>query len=408
MSGAPRRLVTAALAWTFAVTLARGLCPPNDFAEAHWLVDYRFGLIKRGLAGSLASLAAGVTGGAATPLVIAVISGLILAAACAVLWLLVRRAWQAAPGDPATGTLVALVVLASPFTVMTAHLWGYFDALLFVATVAAIALVRRGRPLVAGAVQTAAVLVHESQLLVGWPLVCLAVWCAGAPGWSRRRQLVGLAMPVLAGVALFVTHAVMPGPTMRAQLAARLDAAGFVGSIGPLVALYQTTGFLDFFAQNRGAFLARLLDARVLLSVGPTLVVCVLWLHARYGLRALSRGSLVLLAATFMPLAMHAVAWDTERIATLAIGNALVAGWVLATRPATAAWPAASPRVYDAVVLVAVPALLLNLFYRIPLMLGMAERFGLAERALLYLPALALAAWVLWRRGRDAVNVPAA
>ena len=408
MSGTTRRLTIVFLAWTYAVTLARGLCPPNDFAEAHWLGDYRFGLIKRGLAGSLASLAAGMSGGALTPLVIAVVSGLILAVACAVLWIIVRRAWQVAPGDPATGTLVALVVLASPFTVMTAHLWGYFDALLFVATVAAIVLVRRGRPLVAGAVQVAAVLVHESQLLVGWPLVCLAAWCAGAPGGLLRRQLVGLAMPVLVGAVLFVTHALMPGPALRAQLAAHLDAAGFVGSIGPLVALYQTTGFLDFFAQNRGAFLVRLLDARVLLSVGPTLLVCVLWLHAAYGLRALSRGSLVVLAATFMPLVMHAVAWDTERITTLAIGNALVAGWVLATRPATAAWPAVSSRVYDAVVLVAVPALLLNLFYRIPLMLGMAERFGLVERAVLYLPALALAAWALWRRGRDTFNAPAA
>ena len=27
--------------------------PPNDFAEAHWLLDYRFGFVRRGLAGSI-------------------------------------------------------------------------------------------------------------------------------------------------------------------------------------------------------------------------------------------------------------------------------------------------------------------------------------------------------------------
>mgnify|MGYP001074915577 CR=1 FL=1 len=44
------------VAWAMAVTMARAVRCPNDFAEAHWLVDYRFGFIRRGLAGSLYAL----------------------------------------------------------------------------------------------------------------------------------------------------------------------------------------------------------------------------------------------------------------------------------------------------------------------------------------------------------------
>lgn len=37
------------IVYTFVITSLRTLRSPNDFAEAHWLLDYRFGFIKRGL-----------------------------------------------------------------------------------------------------------------------------------------------------------------------------------------------------------------------------------------------------------------------------------------------------------------------------------------------------------------------
>jgi hypothetical protein len=43
----------AVVSWTFAVTLSRSLGRPLDYAEAQWLLDYRFGFVKRGLVGEL-------------------------------------------------------------------------------------------------------------------------------------------------------------------------------------------------------------------------------------------------------------------------------------------------------------------------------------------------------------------
>ncbi|MCX6553302.1 MAG: hypothetical protein NTY02_20235, partial [Acidobacteria bacterium] len=56
MSNIDIRFKTGLMAWAMAVTVARAARYPNDFAEAHWLLDYRFGLIRRGLAGSIFTL----------------------------------------------------------------------------------------------------------------------------------------------------------------------------------------------------------------------------------------------------------------------------------------------------------------------------------------------------------------
>ena len=57
MRGLERWTRLALVAWAMAVTMARAVRYPNDFAEAHWLLDYRFGFIRRGFAGTLLSLA---------------------------------------------------------------------------------------------------------------------------------------------------------------------------------------------------------------------------------------------------------------------------------------------------------------------------------------------------------------
>jgi hypothetical protein len=52
MSRLESRARLGLVAWAMVITMARAVRYPNDFAEAHWLLDYRFGLIRRGLAGS--------------------------------------------------------------------------------------------------------------------------------------------------------------------------------------------------------------------------------------------------------------------------------------------------------------------------------------------------------------------
>src|SRR5262249_34452662 len=51
MSRSVRALAVTALMLGMAPTVARAARHPNPFARAHWLLDYRFGFMKRALQG---------------------------------------------------------------------------------------------------------------------------------------------------------------------------------------------------------------------------------------------------------------------------------------------------------------------------------------------------------------------
>src|SRR5436190_1595716 len=55
-----RALLFILLVWSMVITVLRAVRLPNDFAEAHWLIDYRFGFIKRGLIGTIYALLADI------------------------------------------------------------------------------------------------------------------------------------------------------------------------------------------------------------------------------------------------------------------------------------------------------------------------------------------------------------
>ena len=397
-------LIGAILLWTFTVTCLRGLRAPNDFAEAHWLLDYRFGLIKRGLVGSLGSVATSALGVTMTPLLIGVLSGAIYGGFCAAILLVLRRFLRRAASGAADGAapaaesaaLAALVFVSSPFVVMSAHVFGYFDALLYLLALAAIVLVGRDRPFAAAALQGAAILIHESYLLLGYPLVLFASWLAvGDPvrPADLRRHALAHALALLPLAALLAAQFAGDAAALRAQIAGYLAAFDFVATRVDDVALYQTTGFFANLGQNFDLFARRVLDPRLAMSVAPSLFVLVYCGHAILRIAPFSRTSLVWLGVTAAPYLLHAVAWDTERIATYAVGSAMVGLWLLAEARRPSGWSPLLP-------LAAVPALVFNAFYRIPLMDGDAERFSLVWRALLYAPALALAVILVLRINR--------
>jgi hypothetical protein len=384
------RLAGLILFWTFLVSVLRALRLPNDFAEAHWLLDYRFGFIKRGLVGSLYTLGCRAFGGSPTPASIAVLSAILYAAECAalcfILWRILRR-----QSFGYAGVLVALVFVSSPFVVMSAHLFGYFDGLLYVLAIAAIALILRGRPLAAAPLQIAALLVHESYLFVGFPLAVAASALTCATPERRgawRGHAATHALALLAAAAVIVHQSALVDPlALRGQLSAYLKTFDFIASRSEWIAVWQTTSFPDFFHRQAGLFAKRCLDPVVALPVLPPLLalLSVAWVVFR---TAVPPRLLALLAgATLCPLAMHAMAWDTARISCYPLGGALIAVWMLCELRAPSA---AVPRVWGA--LLALLALGVNIRVGIPLMDFRTELFPESLRMLLYAPALAFTA----------------
>lgn len=386
----------AVLAWTYLATFARAARLPNDFAEAHWLLDYRFGPMKRGLIGSLVSLVVEPFGWPITPALIAALS-ITLAVVAALVWLgIIQRMRSLHDGN--TGLLaLGLVFASSPLVIMNAHLIGYLDAILHVATAAAIAAVLRGKLIAAATVCAVAVLVHESFLLVGLPLVLLAAVMTGrqADEWRAcPRRVLWLAGPPLALFAgLLVLQAATTDPlVLRAQLEAHLQSAGFVDTQSRTVAEWHTTGFGEFLHVEHGFLAERLLNGTVSLALAPSLLAFLVVIGSLFRIAPASRDAALLLLAIGAPLALHAVAWDTVRISTYTIGSALMATWILAeVRPVRPPSRAA--------LLVAMAAFIGNGYVRVPLMDGEAlRRFS----PVVMLPALLLLVLATWRAGRPA------
>jgi hypothetical protein len=389
--------------WAMVITMARAVRPPNDFAEAHWLLDYRFGFIRRGFAGSLLSLASSAGLPGPSERVIAALAflglGLLL---LVLLWAAARAVWSDA--DPGVTFAAAAVFASSPFIVMAAHFMGYLDHLLVVAAFAAAWLARDGRLWTAAAIAAVGVLLHESFVLVGLPLVLLGASLRPAGvGRFRAAGLVPFALPVCAALALWASEVfVLDRVALRGQLEARLSAFPFVGGdMNLFVPEWLTTDTLATWERQRHAFWRHVSDPNLLRLMAPSAAFLVLATGALAPAGWRGRRALAAAAVVLAPLLLHAVAWDTARIWTYTIVTAFGCLW-LSVATDGASCSAARRWLLAA----AVPIVVANVVGRSPLMDGEIERFSLATRLLLYLPFFAGAALAMadgWRtRGASA------
>ncbi len=398
------------LAWAFAATTARALRGPNDFALAHWLLDWRLGPLKRGLPGSLLALA---TGGAPDQAAATAAAWCVFAASTAAL---LYALWQlSGRGRDTGGTLVALVVAGSPLVVMHAHLVGYFDGVVIALVVPAIALALRGRAAAGSLLLAVAVAAHEMTLLVALPAFLLAVrgGGGGAPqvggaaregvDW-RRAAAPSLAVFGLMGVA----QALQPPGALQGAVAARLAAQP---GLDPVIAAslpgWLTDSFLENLRQCAGGAWERALWAVAPLLVAPALLA-LLW-HARPAWRTRG-GAAVFLVACALPQAAQLFAWDAPRIWTWSLLAAVLGAWVVraTARPAQGGAGVAERPFARPVRLSLVAVMLLDLVLTIPLMDSQADRLPIAARLLLHLPVVAGAAALAWGgcRGAAAAAAP--
>ena len=395
------RLAALGLLWAFGVTLGRGLRRPNDWAEAHWLISYNFGFIKRGLAGSLLAPFLSPTPAVAETtiaVVVSLLTALLCAALVALCWSILRRC-----GFSADAVLAVAVFATSPFVVMTGHLNGYLDGPIILLSVLAIGLVWRGRLWAAALVLIVGLLVHETILLIGFPTALWAAWLrAGrdeATTAARLRRVAPLAAPLLAFALLFLYQSyVIDAARLESTLIAYLEKQPFIQYDQEVIVPRSfAKSFLAQFQSQSPRVWGRLFDWGLIVAVAPSLLVWLVFIGNALRAGGVSRrltvaGGLL----PFLPLALHLIAWDTGRIWTYPLVVALLVGWVACRAAEPARLRAARSAVLPVLALVALP---INVFGRIPLMDWRVERFSAAARVALYVPAAVALALARRRRG---------
>ena len=335
----------ALLLAVYAVTIARGISSPNDWAEIHWLVGYEHGFVKRGVVPAVFHILQSLLPFVETQTLLHGCAYLLLLIFYGVYFYVVMRL-VANLGFGLVAVLMGLLFVSSPYIVMAGALNGYYDNILAVLTVAACFLVRRGRVTQAAAVIGIGVLIHENILLIGVPSVLVfAVAAAVADesgldtaerlqAWVKRYYLLAL-VPALCGLAVFIGYdALLDKVRLQEAIRGEIHRHDFIAPNFATsdVPLYMTAGFLEHLSSQLPCVSARFSNgfflSRILPPVLAVLLCCYLG-GRRFRGRNLLFG--LALASVVLPLAMLIVAWDTERIFTYPVFACLMACMAVST-----------------------------------------------------------------------------
>jgi len=374
----------AALVATTIVTCLRAARLPNPFATEHWLVDYRFGVVKRGLVGSIVAVAsAAVRTRPSQDAINALAVAAFVICCAAIVWVCVRMLRRSHWSSEVV--LATLVFLSSPFVVMSAHLVGYYDNIVVSLAIASLALVFAGRIGSAALVQGLSLLVHENTLLIAFPAVVWAAVLTAPPTNSARRRLLPLLLPIAIFALLLVRQGTAPHHLER-SLTEHLATYPFVASTLPAVRVphWITIGFWESYLLHQGHFQERVLSQAMIALVFPSMLALFGVLFAGDAVAAVSIHAAVVLGICLLPQSMHLLVWDTARTWTYSILCAFLLLWIdVESDPER-------PRSSQFVRLAALAALLVNAIAVTPLMDGLKEHFEIATRLWLYAPVVAV------------------
>src|SRR5262245_34419577 len=376
------------MAWAIVVTTLRAQRLPNDFSKEHWFIDYRFGFVKRGLVGTIVSLATRMAHAQPTERLVNVLSIALFVIFCGVLMVVGLRVVRRS-GWSVDAALAVLVFLSSPFLVMSAHLVGYFDDIIILLTILSLAMLAGLHVWAAIAVQIIAILVHENALLIGFPVFALAWWLVGVrarPSPVGRWPLWPIVLPPVTFLILALSQSLAPSGREEA-LTSYLSTYPFIAKSLPEVRVphWIMITFYDSFRIHRGQFQGRMFSQSLIGLVLPSMAAMLGFVFDANRIRVASAESLIVLGVCLAPQMMHLLAWDTARIWTYAILCAFLVLWMYVE-----AFPERKPS-SQFVRLVCLVALLLNVIGVTPLMDGLREHFDLNTRLLLYAPMLATA-----------------
>jgi len=388
-----RLVILGAMLWTLIVTFSRAVRLPNDFAKEHWLIDYRFGFVKRGLVGTVMALATKAVHARETERLIDVVASVQSVVFCLVmLWLGLRVVRRSQWLSPVAVTVLAF--LSSPFIVMSAHLVGYYDNIIIVLTVLSLALLFNGWIRAAAVLQAIAILVHENALLVGVPVFSWACWLA-QPRRPQTPRMRWSLWPALLPVAVFVMLVASQSLGLHGveqSLTTYLSSYPFIAKHIEAVRVphWITITFYDSYVLHQGQFLSRVLSQQMIGLVLPSMVAILGVVFEVGDIGAVSVESLIVLSICLAPQLMHVMAWDTARIWTYSIVCAFLLMWTYIEVRGVRTLPS------QFVTLLCIVALFLNGIETTPLMDGLRDHFAVTTRLLLYTPVVAVASGLAW------------
>lgn len=331
-----RRVLAISVLLAFSVMTNWGVF--TNWNYTHWLFNYDFGLIKRGLAGELAA-SIGVVSYESVRVLCAVLAILL---AVTLVFLFTRIA--AVDGRKTGGWLFALFWLTHPCTLP--HYFfdmGRLDTLgLLICTWVVLInmhLKRRPALVLATLASTLLILVHEANALLFVPLI-FACWLY--PAWSKLAVLdwgmLALGFAWLVGLELVVgSKAAVPGFSLD-SFNEYLQAGSSHIDIEAIEPLFRSPGANFAYSAGYWDYGSFILDiVFFVLGLAPSLVLIYHMARAVYAGLEIRIPDLMLLGAVVSPLLVGVLGADHYRWLSVSVTNLGLALVVVALNNATSA-----------------------------------------------------------------------
>lgn len=277
-------------------SMARTLRLPNDWSEAHWLISYDLGLVKRAFVGSGLKPIVDILDTQEVELMLITLSFGMVA-------LFVIFLWKISLPLPME---FGLALLLSPVVLMMFHLNGYFDYLLFLIGWGAMNWLKKDNFWVSSILLSLGILIHESCLFIVFPAVAFGLFLKFGSGKGLLVSLVKVfAIPsLILMILIFFTDRHSDSLIIQKAILNRLAQFPFVASKADYVAYSFTHSFMSYF-KLRLSFLNP-----VYFPVFLNVLAAYLFLGR--GLE--KQGKIVLGVVLAFPLLLHLIAVDTGRI----------------------------------------------------------------------------------------------
>ncbi|EJL68616.1 hypothetical protein [Chryseobacterium populi] len=362
---------------------------PNDWSEAHWLLDYRSGFIKRGLAGEIFGFFF-----EKNELNILIVSALILVLLyISVLIIPIKQIFK--EQISIYKVLFYLIFFLSQYIVFSAHVIGYLDHVVFLLAMLIIYLIKRKNILFSSIVLSAAILIHEISFFLILPASFFTLIITEilndrfsfgnifSPVILKKLfQFFTLPFVVMLSVLLYQE---VNGENYYSLILHDLKHYTFINkNAAESVATAYSESFRYYLSNEGRYFFKRIFFSKCTVLFGIPLLFLLLMTYKEFKNLNLSLFILFVVVSLF-PLLLHAIAWDTIRIWSFPFMTLFLAFWVVSSHYKTEnySWKLSVFEIILFMVSIMLVALVPNNLFN-----GEAERFSLWIRLIWLIPVI--------------------
>lgn len=310
---------------------------PNDWSEAHWMLDYRFGFIKRGLTGEIFGWIF-----EKNEFNILILSAVILFLLYVSVFIIaVKETFK--QENSFYRIFFFLIFFLSQYMVFSAHLIGYLDHIIFLLTILVIYFIKQKKILLSSAIAAICILIHEVSFFLMLPVSCFALVVTeiGVEKFSLKnifsadilkKLVVFLILPFFTAISVTL-YQEWNGENYFSVIFNYLKEIPFISEkAADSVASAYTKSFTYYFKEESGSFIQRLFFSRATILYGIPILFSLWMIFKEFKLKQNIQLFLLLMVVLFIPLLLHAIAYDTYRIWSFPFMILLLVFWILSSK----------------------------------------------------------------------------